>query len=311
MKVIFLGTPEFACVSLQAIHDSRHQVVAVVTQPDKPVGRSKLPVATPVKALATKLGIPVYQFEKISRDGVAELQALNADIMVTCAYGQILSQEVLDITPNGVINVHGSLLPKYRGAAPIQWTIINGEEYGGITILKSMAGLDDGPILFTKPVKVEECETSTELFARLSVIGATCAVEALDIIASGKAVFSAQNEAEATKCRMLKPEMSKIDFTLPATKVANWINGLNMWPVAKCEIAGVKFKLFKAKAVECESGQVANVVLSDNKKGLVVKCGDGAVEILEFQPENGKRMTPKAYLNGKSIAIGSEVKTSE
>ncbi len=308
MKVIFMGTPQFALPSLRAIAQSHHQVVAVVSQPDKPVGRSNKPVPTPVKALATELNIPVLQFDKISRDGVQALCALNADVMVTCAYGQILSQEVLDITPNGVINVHGSLLPKYRGAAPIQWAIINGDTTTGITILRSMAGMDDGPILFTQPMDIKPYETSEQLFDRLSVLGAECIVKALDMIESGKATFTPQDEAQAVKCRMLKPTMSYIDYTLPASQVANLINGLNPWPVVKCTINGVHFKLWHARVVDGYNNyEPATVACSDRKVGLVIKCGDKAVLVDEMQAEGGKRMSSCAYLNGKSIAVGNKV----
>ncbi len=308
MKVIFLGTPDFALKSLTAINNSKHEVVAVVTQPDKPVGRSKTPQPTPVKALATELNIPVYQYEKVSRDGVDDLRGLNADIMVTCAYGQLLSQEVLDIAPHGVINVHGSLLPKYRGAAPIQWAVINGDEVTGVTIMQTNIGMDDGPIILTRETPIGQYETSGELFDRLSAIGADAVVEALDLIEDGKATFTPQNHEMAVKCKMLKPEMSAVDWTKPANLVASLIHGLNPWPVAKCVINGTRFKLFNCVVVKDDSdAKSGTVVASSNKVGLVIKCGTDAVLITVLQPENGKRMHSKDYLNGKHIEVGSEV----
>ena len=307
MKVIFLGSPDFACDSLQAIHNSNHTVVAVVTQPDKPVGRSDKPVPTKVKQLATRLGLPVYTYEKISRDGVDELTKLGADIMVTCAYGQMLSQQVLDICPNGVINVHGSLLPKYRGAAPIQWAIINGDKVTGITILKTMIGMDDGPIILQREIKINEYETSGELFDRLKVLGAQCIVEALDNIQNGTATFTPQDESKAVKCKLLKPTMSTLDWSLPNTQVANMIHGLNPWPTAKCTIDGVNFKLHRCELSSLDGGSAGEVLVASNKQGLVIRCGVGSVKITELQPENGKRMRATDYLNGKAIKVGAKV----
>ena len=309
MNIIFFGTPDFAVPTLKALIEN-HNVVAVVTQPDKPHGRSNKLIASPVKQLAQQHNIPVLQYEKVSKQGVQDLKAYNADVMVTCAYGQILSQEILDITKVGVLNVHGSILPKYRGAAPIQWAIINGDKETGITILRSEAGMDDGDILLIKKTNIKEYETSEELFNRLSVLGAQCIIEALNLVEQGKAVFVPQNHQLATKCKMLKPEMSKLDFNLPAKTIANKIHGLNPWPLAKVNINGINFKLFRAKVVDAtEQGQVGSVVISSPKKGLVVKCGEGYLSLEEIQPENGKRMPTKNYLNGKPIAVGSEVKS--
>ncbi len=310
MKIIFFGTPDFAVPALTKLIE-KHEVVAVVTQPDKPQGRSNKPVPGPVKKLALEHNIPVLQYEHIRKQGVDDLKSFNADVMVTCAYGQILSQEILDITPIGVLNIHGSILPKYRGAAPIQWAIINGDKTTGITILRSEAGMDDGDILLTHEVDIKEYETSEELFERLSHLGAECIIQALDLVASGKAVFVPQNHQIATKCKMLKPEMGKVDFNLSAKQIANLIHGLNPWPLAHISINNIKFKLFKAKVVECnEDGRVGTVVVSSPKKGLIIKCGEGYLLVDELQAENGKRMPAKSYLNGKTIAVGSEV-TSE
>ena len=307
MKIIFLGTPDFAVPTLKALIQN-HEVVAVVTQPDKPHGRSSKLVPSPVKLVAIENNIPVLQYEKIKKQGVEDLKSFNADVMVTCAYGQILSQEILDITPVGVLNVHGSILPKYRGAAPIQWAIINGEKETGITILRSEAGMDDGDMLLIKTTPILENETSEELFNRLSVLGAECIIEALKLVETGKAVFTPQNHELATKCKMLKPEMGKIDFNQSAQTIVNLIHGLNPWPLCKVSINGTKFKLYRAKVVDCDSDvKEGTVVVSSPKKGLVVKCGNGCISIEELQSENGKRMPAKSYLNGKSIPEGSEV----
>ena len=307
MKIIFLGTPDFAVPTLNALI-KHHDVVAVVTQPDRPQGRSNKLVPSPVKQVALEHNIPVLQYEKIRKQGVEDLKGFDADVMVTCAYGQILSQEILDITPVGVLNVHGSILPKYRGAAPIQWAVLNGDSETGITILRSEAGMDDGDILLIEKTPIYEYETSGELFDRLSVLGAECIIKALKLVEDGKAVFVPQNHELATRAKMLTPEMSKLDFSLSAHKLANKIHGLNPWPLAKATINGTKFKLYKAKVVECEENGVSgSVVVANPKKGLIIKCGEGYLSVEELQPENGKRMPAKNYLNGKSIPVGSEV----
>lgn len=318
MKIIFLGTPEFALPTLKMLIE-KHDVVGVVTQLDKPVGRSKKPVYSPVKKFALEHSIPVFQYKKIRLEGVEDLKNMNADAMVTCAYGQILSQEILDITPIGVINVHGSLLPKYRGAAPIQWSIINGEKTTGITILRSEAGMDDGDILLQESTDILDGETSEQLFDRLSVMGANCLERALDLIESGKAVFTPQDHEQATVCKMLKPYMAKVDFSLPAQQIANLINGLNMWPVVKISIDDFVLKLFHANKLtrddiiafcpECESFEIGSVVLANAKRGLVIKCGEDYLNIIELQNQNAKRMPSKAFLNGKHIRIGAVAKS--
>ena len=307
MKIIYFGTPDFAVKPLENLIEN-FEVVAVVTQPDKPVGRSSKPVPCAVKQCAMAHNIPVLQYNKIRIEGVDDLKRYNADMMVSCAYGQIFSKEILDITPYGMYNIHGSILPKYRGSAPIQWSIINGEEYCGITILKTDVGLDDGDILLTRPVKINEYETSGELFNRLSVIGAEAIVDAIKILEGGNYKLIPQNHEEATTCKMLKPEMSTIDFSMSAKSVANMIHGINPWPVAKIEIAGTNFKVFKVRVREDISGAPGEVVISSSKQGLVIACGTGAIELDEIQPNNGKRMTAKSYLNGKTIAAGEIVK---
>jgi len=307
MKIIYFGTPDFAVKPLEKLIENA-EVVAVVTQPDRPVGRSNKPVACPVKQVALSHNIPVLQYEKIRRDGVEDLKALNADMMVSCAYGQIFSKEILDITSLGMYNIHGSILPKYRGAAPIQWSIINGEEYCGITILKTDVGMDDGDILLTVPVKIKKDETSGELFDRLSVVGANAIVDAVKLLESGNYTLTPQNEAEATKCSMLSPEMSTIDFSKTAQEVANIIHGINPWPIAKVNIEGNIFKVYKVSVRNDYHGKAGEVLVASNRQGLIIGCGDNAIEVLEIQPQNGKKMSAKSYLNGKQISVGVIVK---
>ena len=303
MKVIYFGTPDFAVKPLEKLIEYS-EVVAVVTQPDRPVGRSNKPVPCAVKQCAMSHNIPVLQYEKIRKEGVDDLKALNADMMVSCAYGQIFSKEILDITPLGMYNIHGSILPKYRGSAPIQWSIINGEEYCGITILKTDIGLDDGDILLTYPVKINKDETSGELFDRLSVVGADAIIDAVKLLETGNYTLTPQDPNEATTCKMLSPEMSTLDFAMPAKQIVNMIHGINPWPVAKVEIEGNMFKVFRATERTDLSGKPGEVVVASNKQGLVVACGENAVEFVEIQPQNGKKMPAKSYLNGKSIPLG-------
>lgn len=315
MKIIFLGTPEFAVPVLQKLIDSKHDVVAVVTNLDKPVGRSDKLMPSPVKKVAIENNIPVYQYKKIRLEGVEDLKNIGADIMVTCAFGQILSRENLDVTPMGTFNVHGSLLPKYRGASPIQWSIINGEDETGITILKSDVGIDDGQVIHQVKTKIKENETAEELFDRLSYIGADAIIEALEMLENNTAEFVTQNEEDATLCKMFKKETGNLDFNNSAKDVKNLINGLNMWPVAYTSINGDYFKFYKASLVSDEdiqrfsfdlnNYQNGEVVYSKSKFGLVIKCNDGFVKIDEIQIQNGKRMETKNFLNGKQIAVGS------
>lgn len=311
MNIVFFGTPDFAVPTLEKLISSHHNVIAVVTQPDKPVGRNGKVVFSPVKQLALKHNIKVLQYEKIRRDGVTELKNLNADVFVTAAYGQILSKEILEASKHGVFNVHGSLLPKYRGAAPIQWAVINGEKTTGITILKSDVGMDDGDIILKRPVEILPNETAGELFDRLKIVGAECLIEALTMLENGTITYTPQNHNEATVCKMLKKEMSKIDFNKTSTQVKNLVLGLNPWPI--CEINAIegRFKVYRAEVVEQQkvenlklNNNVKNgeVVVSSPKQGLIVKCADGFVELTEMQAENGKVMPTKNLLNGKHIA---------
>ena len=317
MRVIFFGTPDFSVPALERIIE-KHEVVAVVTQLDKPKGRSSKLVPTPVKACAIKHNIPVLQYRRIRKEGVEDLRKLDADIMVTCAYGQILSQEILDMTKYGVINIHGSILPYYRGAAPIQWAIIDGVKTTGITILKSAIGIDDGDTILFKETDIKTNETSDELFNRLSILGSEAIVEALDLIESGKATYTPQNHEIATVCKMLKPEMAHINFKSNAQDIVNLIHGISTWPTAHITIDGATFKVFRASVIEEDKiaylltkpfseYACGEVVVASNKKGLVIKALDGYVSIDEILPECSKRMQAKAYLNGKSINVGSIV----
>lgn len=307
MKLVFLGTPDFAVPSLERIIASKHEILAVVTQPDKPVGRNNVLTPPPVKVCALKHGLKVLQYNKIRTEGVEDLKNLAPDIMVTCAFGQILSQEIIDIAPRGIINVHASLLPKYRGAAPIQYSVINGDTETGVTIMQTEAGIDTGDILSVEKTPIDPDETAGELFERLSELGAKLIVETLDKIEAGKITPVKQDETKATHVKMLTRETGKIDWTKSAKDIKNLVRGTNPWPAAHTFLNGKTLKIFVVEALDGDfDGQIGEVLRADKK--LVVKCGQGAVEILEIQSEGGKRMSATAFDAGRKILKGDILK---
>lgn len=306
MRVIFLGTPEFGVNVLRTIHNSTHTIVGVFCQPDRPSGRGHRLVAPPVKVLANELGLPVFQFEKISRDGVQTLKDLNADIMVTAAFGQILSQEVIDICPNGIINVHGSLLPKYRGATPIQTSILNGDEVTGVTIMKTEAGIDTGDMLIAGTCEIEPSDTYGTLNEKLSFLGASLCVQALDMIQNGTAKFTPQDHLQATHTKMIKKEHMQLDFNKTSKQIVNQVRAMNPNPIAYFVLNGENYKVFEAKAIPYVGNEREGTILfATAKQGLIIKTSDSAVEIVEMTAPNSKRMLAKSYLNGKSLPVGS------
>lgn len=302
MKVIYLGTPEFAVAPLKAIIEGgKHQVVAVVTQPDRPVGRKNIITPPPVKVVAQEFDIPVFQYEKIRAEGVDDLKSIDADIMITCAYGQILSKEIIDICPHGIINIHASLLPKYRGAAPIQYAVINGEKTTGVTVMQTEVGLDTGDILEAFETHIEESETAGDLFVRLSNLGAEKICSVLDKIEKGEIVPKKQDESQAFVVKTIKKEDALIDFSKTSSVVKNLINGMNPWPIAYTYANGKKLKIYRAITVD-GNGKHGEVIRADKK--LFIACGEGAIEVLELQEEGGKVMNALSYLNGRKLKVG-------
>lgn len=303
MKIVFMGTPDFGVPALKKIVE-KHTVVACVCQPDKVGSRGKTEFCA-IKKLALSLGLPVYQFEKISRDGADTLRSLAPDIMVTAAYGQILSQEIIDIAPHGIINIHGSLLPKLRGAAPIQDAIRLGFDKTGITILKTVKRVDAGEMILQKSLDILPYETTGELFERLSMLGADSVVEALELIETGKAVYTPQNEEEATFTGKITPEMEKIDWSMSANDIVNLVRALCPRPAAWTTWNGKHLKIYSLR--HCDkmfSGKFGEVV-ECGKKTLAVMCGDGkAVYICQLQAENAKRLDITSFLCGKRIPQG-------
>lgn len=300
-----MGTPDFAVPCLKALVDAGHEVVCVVSQPDKPVGRKQILTPPPVKAEAQKLGIEVLQPERIKNTDFDEvLKAYNADINVVVAYGKILPKAVLESAKYGSVNVHASLLPKYRGAAPIQWAVLNGDSETGVSIMKMDEGLDTGDVILIKKTDIGENETSAQLFDRLSEIGAKALVEALSLIEKGEATYTPQPESDFGYAKMISREMSEIDFSKSAFEVHNKVRGLQTWPVAVTTIEGRSIKIHKTVHCVFKGGKAGEIV--DNNKRLIVSCGDGkCLEILELQPEGKKRMDAKAYLSGNKIEIGT------
>ena len=301
MRVVFLGTPDFAVPSLHALINSKHEVVAVVTQPDRERDR-RIVTPSPVKEEAVKNNIKVFQYEKIRVEGVEDLKNLHPDIMVTCAYGQIISQDILDIAPYGVINVHGSLLPKYRGSAPIQWSVINGDEETGITIMQTALGVDCGDILLQEKVKIGKDETAGELFDRMAIIAPEVLLKAMDLIESGKVVHKKQNENEATHCPKLSKEDGKINWNDDADKIMHKVLGMNPWPSAYTTLDGKMFKIHKAEVLDIytENLKPGDVVVLDKKTAIVI-CGNKALKLNEIQLEGKKKMTIDAFMLGYDL----------
>lgn len=321
MKTIFLGTPEFAIASLEKLLDTDWvQILAVCTQTDKEAGRGKHIKIPPVKELAIKKNLPVIQTKKIAREqeAIEKIKNLNPEILVTCAFGQILSNEILDIAPYGVINVHGSLLPKYRGAAPINWAILNGEKETGITIMKTELGLDSGPIILQKKCNINENETSIDLFKKLSILGADTLIKALELIRDGKANYILQDDLQATKAPVLKKEQGLIDWNQTSDKIHNQIRGLQPWPSAFTQFNGKTIKIWESKIEQTSGGTKGKgqstkgeeekspgtiIEISDYVK---VKTGDGYITIYKLQPENRNILNAKEWVNGTRIKIGDK-----
>ena len=308
MRIVFMGTPEFAVPSLRALVENGYDVVGVITQPDRPAGRGHKLTPCPVKVLAMEKNVPVYQFEKIkAAEGVACLKELAPDLVVTAAFGQLLSQEILDIPRYGTMNVHASLLPQYRGSAPINWCILNGEKVAGVTTMLTDIGMDTGDMLLRAETEIGELETAGELTVRLSELGADLLLETLKGYPFGDVKPIPQDEAASSYQPMLNKDMGRIDWSMPAEKIACRVRGLNPWPGAYTENENGRLKVYLAKACEARhTAEAGTVAVSGTKEGLFIACGEGWLEILEMQAPNAKRMTAKAYLQGKKIEIGTK-----
>ena len=304
MRIVFMGTPEFAVPSLEKLAGGGHEIVGVFTQPDRPRGRGNKLSPSSVKACAQQYGIPVFQPEKIRRDGVEDLRGLKPDLCVTAAFGQILSQEILDIPPLGNINVHASLLPRHRGSAPIAYAILQGDAAAGITTMMMDRGIDTGDMLLQAETEIGETETCGELTERLSLMGAELLEETLRRLEAGTLERIPQDEARMTYDPMLSREMGTADFTASAREVKGRINGLNPWPCVSVPFGEGRLKLLRAALAEGK-GAPGEVLAADAKSGLILACGEGAVRILELQAPGGKKMKAEDYLRGHGIPVGT------
>ena len=308
MKIVYAGTPQFAVAPLKAILDAGWEVTGVVVQPDKPQGRKGILTPAPLKAFALERGLTVFQPRKL-REELPALKALGGDVMITCAYGQILSAETLELFPKGVWNLHASLLPKYRGASPIQSAVLDGERETGVTVMKTAQGLDTGEILLSERTEIGERETFGELSDRLSLLAATAILKALPLIGSGQFSLTAQREEEATLTKKIGKEQARIDFSLPARRVVDLVRGMNPEPLAYTEADGLRLNVFRAESAPRPAGTegaAAGEVLSDSPTaGRIVACGVGqAVRLDEVQAAGGKRMKGSDFLNGRKVKKG-------
>ena len=306
-RVVFMGTPEFAVPSLDALLDAGYDVVGVFTQPDRPTGRGHKLAACPVKQRALERGIEVFQFERVRRQaGLDAMRALKPDVVVTAAFGQILSQKLLDVPKFGTVNVHASLLPQYRGAAPINWCILMGEKEAGVTTMLTDAGVDTGDMLLTRATPIGELETAGELTVRLAQMGAELLIETLDKYLKGEIAPVKQDESQMSHQPMLEKEMGRIDWTRDARSIACQVRGLNPWPCAFTTMNGGALKIYLARAIDEDSGlEPGAVIEASAKTGLKVACGKGVLEIIEMQAPNAKRMEARSYLMGKKIDPGT------
>lgn len=306
MRILFMGTPDIAAESLAALIAAGHEIVGVFTRADKPVGRKQIMTAPPVKRLAQQHNIPVWQPATL-RDGKAEpiFRELAPDLVVVVAYGRILPPELLHIAPLGCINLHVSLLPKYRGSAPIQWAVLNGDAETGVTIMQLDEGCDTGDILMVERVAIGPETTSGELFDQVSATGAKTLVTAIEKLAAGELTPQPQNDAEATQAPPLTKEMARFDFTQSAAHIHNWVRGMNPWPAAFFELDGKKVKVLESRVAPDAKSAPAGTVLA--LKPLTIACGEGALQLLTVTPEGGKPMAGTAWAAGRRLKAGDSL----
>ena len=306
MRILFMGTPDIAAESLAALIAAGHEIVGVFTRADKPVGRKQIMTAPPVKQLAQQHNIPVWQPATL-RDGKAEpiFRELAPDLVVVVAYGRILPPELLHIAPLGCINLHVSLLPKYRGSAPIQWAVLNGDTETGVTIMQLDEGCDTGDILMVERVAIGPETTSGELFDQVSATGAKTLVTAIEKLAAGELTPQPQNDAEATQAPPLTKDMARFDFTQSAAHIHNWVRGMNPWPAAFFELDGKKVKVLESRVAPNARSAPAGTVLA--LKPLPIACGEGALQLLTVTPEGGKPMAGTAWAAGRRLKAGDSL----
>ena len=303
LRILFMGTPEFACPTLQLLMERGENVIAVVTQPDRPKGRGQKEEPPPVKLLAQQHGIPVFQPLKVrTPESVARIRELAPELIVVVAFGQILPQSLLDIPPRGCINVHSSLLPRYRGAAPLNWVIINGESETGVTTMLMDAGLDTGDMLLVKRTPIDPEENASSLHDRMALLGAEALAETLDLLTAGKLVPVKQDDSRTCYAPLMKKETGEIDWNKTPLQIKNLVRGVTPWPGAYTRINGLFLKVFKVRTAE-GCGQ-PGVVLAVGRDGIEVACADGSVIIEELQLEGKKRLPAREFLAGYALQPG-------
>ena len=308
MRIIFMGTPDFAVGTLEALVNAGHEVVLAVTQPDKPQGRKQILIAPPVKQTAEKLGIPVYQPKRVREpEALALLRSYEPELIVVAAFGQILPKELLDMPQYGCINVHASLLPKYRGAAPIQWAILNGDAVTGVTIMRMDVGLDTGDMIAKAEVAITPQDTGGSLFDRLAETGAKLCVETIPSIVDGTAVYTPQDEQAATKVGQISKKDGLIDFTRSAAAIECQIRGLNPWPSAYTSLAGKTLKIWSAQVSDRQPEAQPGTVVLVEKDRFGVQTGEGVLICTEVQLEGKKRMSAADFLRGNALTTGSRL----
>ena len=302
MRILFMGTPDFSVPTLQTLIDSKHEVIGVVTQPDKPRGRGKKVTYSPIKEVAIQNNIEVYQPQKVREEQFMDkLREMNPDLIVVIAFGQILKKDLLELPKYGCINVHASLLPKYRGAGPIQWSIINGEKETGITTMHMDVGLDTGDMILKESVIIENSDTYGTLHDKLSLIGAKVLLDTIEQIEKGIAPRIKQNDDESTYAPMLSKELGKIDWTKGAEEIERLIRGLNPWPSAYTSLDGKTLKIWQAKVTDTSSEGTVGEVVKVTKDAIVIKTGTKDLALTEIQLQGKKRMATEAFLKGYKL----------
>lgn len=303
MRVVYMGTPDFAVKPLEALIHNNYEVVGVFTQPDKPVGRKAILTPPPVKVVAESNNIPVFQPDSLKNgEGVKILEELKPDVVIVVAYGKILPKDFLEFAKYGCINIHGSILPEYRGAAPIQWSVLDGKEFAGVTSMQMNEGLDTGDILLVEKTKIEENETSGDLYERLTVLGADVLLKTLESIKTNSLNPQKQDDSKSSYAKMLDKSLSKIDWNLSAWEVHNKIRGLDPWPVALTRFDEKNLKLFRSRLLNESYNKPAGTVIQ-SKDGIAVVCGDKkAVLITEVQLEGKKRMSAIDFSRGANLS---------
>lgn len=306
MKILYMGTPDFAAVILEKLLTTKHEIIGVVTQPDKEKGRGKNVSFSEVKEVALKHNLPLYQPMKVKDPEVLEeIEKLAPDMIIVAAFGQFLPKALLDIPKYGCINVHGSLLPKYRGAAPIQYAILDGEEKTGITIMYMDVKIDTGDMILKKELPIDRNDTGGSLFDKMAILGGEALVEAVEQIEQGTAARIPQKEEDATYVKMIDKKMGELDFTKPAVVLERYIRGLNPWPSAYTHFHGKTMKLWKANVIDKEYDGACGEIVEVTKSSFYIKTGEKTLEVLELQLEGKKRMDADAFLRGFPIELGT------